>query len=145
MPAQSANSLRAASVVIAFLYDRTAVIVSKQSATATIRPPSEISSPERPAGYPVPSNFSWCSGMVRAQGPSHSARGAASRAPSAGCCLITANSCSSSLPGLLSTAAGTDSFPMSCRRADHLSLSLSACGTFNSSAITSVSARTRSE
>ena len=39
LPAHRASSSRAAAGVIALLYERAAVIVSKQSATATMRPP----------------------------------------------------------------------------------------------------------
>ncbi len=42
--------MRADSADIALWYERVAVIVSKQSATATILPPSEISSRARPFG-----------------------------------------------------------------------------------------------
>jgi hypothetical protein len=55
LPAQRVNSVRAATGLIAFLYDRTAVITSKESATETMRAASEISSPDNPKGYPEPS------------------------------------------------------------------------------------------
>jgi hypothetical protein len=50
LPAQRVSSWRAATGLNAFLYERTAVMTSKASATATIRAPSEISSPDKPKG-----------------------------------------------------------------------------------------------
>jgi hypothetical protein len=55
LPAQRVNSVRAATGLIAFLYERAAVITSKESATDTMRAPSEISSADKPKGYPEPS------------------------------------------------------------------------------------------
>jgi len=55
LPAQRVSSVRAATGLIAFLYERTAVITSKASATETMRAPSEMSSPDNPNGYPEPS------------------------------------------------------------------------------------------
>jgi hypothetical protein len=55
LPAQRVSSVRAATGLIAFLYERTEVITSKESATETMRAPSEISSPDKPKGYPDPS------------------------------------------------------------------------------------------
>jgi hypothetical protein len=49
-PAQRVSSFRAATGLRAFLYERTAVMTSNASATATMRAPSEISSPDRPNG-----------------------------------------------------------------------------------------------
>jgi hypothetical protein len=49
-PAQRVNSCRAATGLRAFLYERTAVMTSKASATATMRAPSDMSSPERANG-----------------------------------------------------------------------------------------------
>jgi len=84
LPAQRVNSVRATTGLIAFLYERTAVITSKASATETMRAPSEISSPDRPNGYPDPSWFSWCCSIARLHAPSHGARGATNRRPSRG-------------------------------------------------------------
>ena len=50
LPAQRVSSWRAATGLNAFLYERIAVMTSKASATATIRAPSEISSPDKPKG-----------------------------------------------------------------------------------------------
>ena len=50
VPAQRVNSCRAATGLRAFLYERTAVMTSKASATDTMRAPRDISSPESPNG-----------------------------------------------------------------------------------------------
>ncbi|HTT91833.1 MAG TPA: hypothetical protein VMF65_19925 [Acidimicrobiales bacterium] len=50
LPAQRVSSWRAAAGLRAFLYERTAVMTSKASATATIRAPREMASPDRPKG-----------------------------------------------------------------------------------------------
>jgi hypothetical protein len=49
-PAQSASSLLAAHTAMGFLYERAAVIVSYESATVTILPPSEMEPPASPFG-----------------------------------------------------------------------------------------------
>jgi hypothetical protein len=49
-PAQRVSSWRAAPGLNAFLYDRMAVMTSNASATATMRAPREISSPDSPKG-----------------------------------------------------------------------------------------------
>ena len=54
-PAQRVNSFRASDGEIELLYERTAVMVSKASATLTIRAAKDMSFPANPNGYPVPS------------------------------------------------------------------------------------------
>jgi hypothetical protein len=49
-PAQRVSSCRAAVTLMGFLYERAAVMVSKESVTHRIRPPSEMSSPARLCG-----------------------------------------------------------------------------------------------
>jgi hypothetical protein len=50
VPAQATSSARAASRFIGLLYERTAVIASKESATVTMREPSLMARPARPPG-----------------------------------------------------------------------------------------------
>jgi hypothetical protein len=50
VPLWRANSSRASVAFIGFLYDRTAVMTSKESATLTIRAANAMSSPESPRG-----------------------------------------------------------------------------------------------
>ena len=63
-------------------------MVSYESATETIRPPSEMEPPARPLGDPLPSTCSWCWTRPRpAHGPSQPTIGSSIRAPSTGMCL----------------------------------------------------------
>jgi hypothetical protein len=118
---------------------------SKASATAMMRAPSEIWPSWRPCGYPLPSRRSWCSTTAAAHSPSHGARGAIRRAPSDGCVCMAFHWSASSRAGLFRISADTDSFPMSCIRADQRSRSLSSRSSPSSCASISVNTRTRSE
>ena len=60
------------------------------------------------------------------------------RSPSSGWRLISSHSRESSLPGLFSVRARTDSFPMSCKSAAHRRRSRSSSGSRSSSASMSV-------
>src|SRR5918992_3344194 len=53
-PAHFASSARAARTLMGFLYERAAVMVSNESVTVRIRPPSDSSGPGIPRGYPRP-------------------------------------------------------------------------------------------
>ncbi len=119
-------------------------MVSYESATETIRPPSEMEPPARPFGYPLPSKRSWCSTIASAQGPSHPRMGSAILAPSTGWPFIRRHSCSSSAPGLLRICGAIVSFPMSCINAAHRRRYRSATDSWSSSPRRSVKTRTRS-
>ncbi len=119
-------------------------MVSYESATETIRPPSEMEPPARPFGYPLPSKRSWCSTIASAQGPSHPRMGSAILAPSTGWPFIRRHSCSSSAPGLLRICGAIVSFPMSCISAAHRRRYRSASDSWSSSPRRSVKTRTRS-
>ena len=75
-PEHLASSARASAADTGALYERADVITSNVSATATIRAEIAMSKPARPAGYPPPSQRSWCSHTARADSPSHGTRGA---------------------------------------------------------------------
>ena len=124
-PAHLANSMRASTAERADLYERTDVNTSNTSATATMRAAWEISVPRSPAGYPVPSHFSWCCNTASTLSPSHDASGAASSAPICGWSLMTSYSSSVSFPGLFRISVGIRSLPTSWIRPAHRSRSSS--------------------
>ena len=124
-PAHAASSRRAAGTLIGFLYERAAVITSKESATLTIRAANEIWSPSRPCGYPPPPNRSWCCSIAWPHAPSHGSSGSAMRAPIAGCAWSCSHSLASGRPGLFRIRAGTWILPMSCNSAAQRSRSRS--------------------
>jgi hypothetical protein len=92
VPALFANSVRAWAAGKGFLYERAAVMTSNASATATMRPASEIRLPRSPLGYPSPSQRSWCWVAARAHSPSHGRRRRSQRSLHAGCCRMMAHS-----------------------------------------------------
>ena len=143
-PAHAASSRRAAGTLIGFLYERAAVITSKESATLTIRAANEICSPSRSCGYPPPPNRSWCCSIAWPHGPSHGSSGSAMRAPIAGCAWSCSHSLASGRPGLLRIRAGTWILPTSCNSAAQRSRSRSWVESFSWPATRSVNARTRS-
>ena len=60
LPLSARISSSASSTAHAVLYGRADTSASKTSQIAQIRPASGIASPARPAGYPLPSQRSWC-------------------------------------------------------------------------------------
>ena len=116
VPAHRASSARASWAERGCWYERTEVITSNTSATATMRAGIEMAYPLMPFGYPVPSHFSWCWATASTLSPSQSASGAASSAPRAGWVLMTANSSSVNRPGLFRISPSMRNLPMSWMR-----------------------------
>ena len=93
----------------------------------------------------MPSKRSWCCSTHSAHSPNHPTSGAIRECPAIGWPCSVFHSSSVGLPFLFRISAGTASLPTSCNNDAHRSRARSSSGRHNSSAITSLSARTRSE